>query len=54
MESGCFTNTKHIEITGKTYLNSILLLRPVLTDHTQTLVGTLSPIPERVISLWTH
>lgn len=47
MESGCFTNTKHIEITGNTYLNSILFLSPVLSDHIKILVGKLHPHPRK-------
>lgn len=52
MESGCFTNTKHIEMTGKTYLSGTLLLCLVLTDHIKVLVGKPNPHPRRILSLW--
>lgn len=47
MESGCFTNSKHIEITGKAYLNSILFLSPVLTDCIKILVDKLNSHPQK-------
>lgn len=48
MESGCFTNSKHIEITAQAYLNSTLLLCLVLTDCIKVLVGKLNPHPRRI------